>query len=48
VDIDILPRIVIGILTDNRGGISIRDLALTIRFTRLFPRARVLIGILIF
>jgi hypothetical protein len=46
-DIDILPRTVIRILINNRGGISIYDLVLTIRFTRLFPRARVLIGILI-
>jgi hypothetical protein len=45
---DILPRTVIRILINNRGGISIRDLALTIRFTRLFPRTRVLIEILIF
>jgi hypothetical protein len=44
---NILPRTVIRILIDNRGGINIRDLALTIRFIRLFPRARVLIGILI-
>jgi hypothetical protein len=44
---NVLPRIVIRILINNRGGISIRDLALTIRFTRLFLRARVLIGILI-
>jgi hypothetical protein len=46
-DINVLPRTVIRILTDNRGGINIRDLALTIRFTRSFPRTRVLIGILI-
>jgi hypothetical protein len=45
---DVLPRTVIRILIDNRGDISIRDLVLTIRFTRLFLRARVLIGILIF
>jgi hypothetical protein len=44
---DVLPRIVIRILIDNRGGISIRDLILMIRFTRLFLRTRVLIGILI-
>jgi hypothetical protein len=47
VDIDILPRTVIRILINNRDGINIRDLVLTIRFTRLFPRARVLIRILI-
>jgi hypothetical protein len=46
-DIDVLPRTVIRILINNRGGISIRNLALTIRFTRSFPRARVSIGILI-
>jgi hypothetical protein len=44
---NILPRTVIRILINNRGGISIRDLVLTIRFIRLFPRARILIGILI-
>jgi hypothetical protein len=45
--INVLPRTVIRILIDDRGGINIRNLALTIRFTRLFLRARVLIGILI-
>jgi hypothetical protein len=44
---NILPRIVIRILIDDRGGINIRDLALTIRFTRLFPRARISMEILI-
>jgi hypothetical protein len=44
---NVLPRTVIGILTNNRGGINIRDLILTIRFTRLFLRARVLMEILI-
>jgi hypothetical protein len=46
-NINILPRTVIRILINNRGDINIRDLVLTIRFIRLFPRARVLIGILI-
>jgi hypothetical protein len=45
---DILPRTVIRILINNRGDINIRDLVLTIRFTRSFLRARILIGILIF
>jgi hypothetical protein len=44
---NVLPRTVIRILINNRGDISIRNLALTIRFTRSFLRARVLIGILI-
>jgi hypothetical protein len=45
--INILPRTVIRILTNNRGGINIRNLTLTIRFTRSFLCTRVLIGILI-